>query len=351
VKSQWFNALWKVTLGLGLLGYVLYINWNPKLTATGEPGTPGLKNIFDNPVNWLAFGLAVLLSGASLLLTLIRWFILVKAVEIPFKLFDAIRLGLIGFTFNTILPSSVGGDVIKGVALYRSHPERRTLALSTILVDRVIGLWAMFLLVAIIGGYFLAMQDPIVTENRELRLLLRIPFTVVGVTTFFWLAMGLVSQRRLTRIESRLRAIPKVGINLAKIWNAVCIYRQRSLSVYLAIAFCAVSHTGWVLAYHCAALTFQVTPNPADVGTIGEHLMITPTGMALQAFIPTPGGVGGGEAVFGKLYELIKKPATIGVIMCFTIRLISYGLGLIGYLVYLQLQRQENHNLLKENAA
>ena len=44
----------------------------------------------------------------SILLTFTRWFLLVQAQELPFTLMNAIRLGTIGYYFNTFLPEFKG---------------------------------------------------------------------------------------------------------------------------------------------------------------------------------------------------------------------------------------------------
>ncbi|QVL31982.1 flippase-like domain-containing protein [Telmatocola sphagniphila] len=330
----------KVALGLALLGYVLWTNWNPKIGADGQE-IPGLRNIFNNPINIQALVLVFILSISSLLLTLIRWYYLVRAIDIPFKLYDALRLGLVGYTFNTILPSSVGGDVIKGFAIYHQHPNRRAAAISTILVDRIVGLWAMFWIVAIVGGYFWIVGDPIVADNPSLQRLLQIPFGLILTSIVVWFLLGLISDSRAESLRKLLLRIPKLGKSLGEVWFAIRMYRKKPKAIFVALLMCFVSCSGWVLAYHCAALTFKVTPNTEDVGTVGEHLLICPTGMALEAFVPTPGGVGGGEAVFGELYKLIKKPVIIGVVMRFTVRVTNYAVGILGYFVYLRMRKTD----------
>ena len=97
-----------------------------------------------------------------------------------------------------------------------------------------------------------------------------------------------------------------------------------------ALGLALVGHVFFVLCFYFAALTLQ---GPDDVPSLVGHFMIVPIGMAIQAGIPLPGGIGGGEYVFGFLYQLIDYPEANGVLMSLVYRSVTWMLGLIGYLV------------------
>src|SRR5436305_1095737 len=87
----------------------------------------------------------------GVLLTFYRWYVLVRAQNLQFTVMESLRLGLIGFYLSTFLPGSVGGDIIKAAFIARDQ-RRRTVAVATVIADRIIGLAALFWLVALIGG-------------------------------------------------------------------------------------------------------------------------------------------------------------------------------------------------------
>src|SRR6202023_4279934 len=97
--------------------------------------------------------LAGLVALTSVLVTFVRWYILVRAQDLPFTLPSALRLGMIGYYLSTFLPGAVGGDIIKAAFIAREQ-SRRTVAVTTVIVDRVIGLVGLIWLVALIGGLF-----------------------------------------------------------------------------------------------------------------------------------------------------------------------------------------------------
>ena len=100
-----------------------------------------------NPLNGHYFAIAFLIFTAAMVLTLLRWYVLVRALDLPFRMRDALRLGMVGFFFNTFMPGSVGGDIIKAAALAVGQ-SRRTVAVATVIMDRVIALWALVWFVA-----------------------------------------------------------------------------------------------------------------------------------------------------------------------------------------------------------
>src|SRR5207253_531758 len=68
----------------------------------------GLAGVLQRPIHWHFLALAAAITLASVLLTFVRWYVLVRAQALPFRLVDALRLGMIGYYLNTFLPGAVG---------------------------------------------------------------------------------------------------------------------------------------------------------------------------------------------------------------------------------------------------
>ena len=297
--------------------------------------SPGLFDIFSRPINPWPFALACVIWVTALFLTFGRWYLLVRAQDLPFTLRTAIRLGLISSYFNSILPGSIGGDILKAVAVARDQ-SRRTVAVATILIDRVIGLWALAWLVALAGGVFWALGIKLLIENEALKTIVRVTAGVVIGSAAVWSAMGLLSENAARSIAARFQRVPKVGGSLAEFWRAGWMYRQKKTAVAIALGMSLVGHMGWVMCFHLCVSSFP----DVDSGTFAEHLLVVPVGMTAQALFPLPGGVGGGEAAYGWLYTLLGKAAVGGILGCLVQRVIAWGIGLIGYLAYTQMKKE-----------
>jgi len=331
VSKALAKTLLKYTIGLGLLAWVISKNWH-----SSDAG-PGLRDALAGPVRLLPFALAGLFTGLSAFLTFVRWYLLVRAQELPFTLVGAVRLGAVGYFFNTFLPGSVGGDLVKALALARAQ-SRRTVAVATVLIDRAIGLWALIWLVALLGGWFWLTDDAVLRQHAGLRAVVESAWGVVAATIVTWALLGFLPEWRAQRFARRLARLPKIGHNLAEFWRAVWLYRTRPRAVALALLLSLVSQSGNVLAFHFAAQTFTVAAEDVVLPNLSEHALIVPPGMAIEAMFPAPGGVGGGEFGYGKLYTLIGRPEALGVLASLARRMLQWIVGLIGYVVYLRLR-------------
>lgn len=338
LRKQFLVGLAKYGLGLGLLAFIIWWNWTP----AADGSSPGISGIIQRPLQIGPLLAAVLLCSASVLLTFLRWYWLVRAQELPFTPGNALRLGLVGFFLSTFLPGSVGGDLIKAVCLAKQQ-QRRTVAVATVIMDRIVGLWALIWLVALLGFAFwlagdpaLAVQagEPATEEQVRLQTLILSTLGLAGGTSLGWALLMLLPAPTFQRLANRLDAMPRLGPSLAELWRAVWMYRNQWRSVLAALLLSLVSHGGFVLTFYFSARTFLA---PGELPSLTEHFLLVPLGMTFQAMIPLPGGVGAGEVGFAWLYELVGKQGANGVVGSFTQRLLMLGLGFIGYLVYLRM--------------
>ena len=71
-----------------------------------------------------------------------RWKVFVDLIQrLPVK--KILQLNLVGLFFNLFIPGGVGGDIVKALELSKDGTITRPQALSTVLSDRVFGLFAM----------------------------------------------------------------------------------------------------------------------------------------------------------------------------------------------------------------
>jgi glycosyltransferase 2 family protein len=121
-------------------------------------------------VSWRALGTILervdfrwVLSGWALTFLVIailafRWnlFLRQQEVDVPFS--EIFRLTWAGQFFNSILPGSTGGDVVKIYQLCRLLPEKKAAVAASVLADR---LTALVILVGLAGASFLLKPIPL----------------------------------------------------------------------------------------------------------------------------------------------------------------------------------------------
>jgi uncharacterized protein (TIRG00374 family) len=334
ITNPYFKSVCKYGLGLGLLAYVIWRNWS------GSPGSnaPGLKDAFAKPVHFGPLFSAAAAYLMALLITFFRWYILVRAQDLPFRLFDALRLGLVGFFFNSFLPAgSVGGDIVKAAFLAREQ-SRRTVAVATVLIDRAIGLWSLVWLVFLSGGLFWLSGVRVIVESENIQRVILTAGAIAVATYAVWFLLGFLPQWRAQRFAGRLLKIPKIGGSAAEFWRAVWMYRCKGLYVAAGLGLAIIAHVFFVLTFYFAAATFGDAAETGQIPSLTEHFVLVPVGMAIEGFVPVPGGVGAGEYSFGKLYVLAGKAESAGVMAALARRIVIYAWAILGYLVYLRMK-------------
>jgi len=325
--------IFKYAIGIAILALLILRYWNP-------PQGIGLRQLWQKfviqgqPLHWRYFALAFALCLAGVLQTFIRWGYLVRAIGLPFTVLDSVRLGFVGFFYNTMLPGSVGGDLIKAYCMAREH-DRRTRAIATIIVDRVVGLWALFWLVSVSGAIFWASGKIAGNNAAAGRFIITAAIAIVITSLVIWVAMGFLSQERADRFARRLARIPKVGGPASEAWHAVWLYRVQGKAIWLALFVAILGHVGFVIGYYFSALTIF---DANDVPSLANQFLVVPIAMAAQAGIPTPGGLGGGEWIISLLYPLIGFQGQVGAFMWFVNRIITWIIGFFGYLTYIQMK-------------
>jgi uncharacterized membrane protein YbhN (UPF0104 family) len=270
----------KFLLGFALLGWVLWRNWDP-------PGGIGLRGALSGSVGAFPLLLATGCFLVSPVCAFIRWYCLVRAQGLSFSLRDAFRLGSIGLFWNTVLPGGVGGDLVKASLLLREQ-SRRTAAVATVLVDRLLGLVGLFFLVSCVGGVCWLCHVEALEHDAMIRTVVAAALGLTAGAVLAVLLPGLLPDRAGTRIGVWLGRLPWIGSVAGELLQALWLYRSRRICVAGAVLLSALGHVGSLLTFYIAAQVFHEV-GVKDIPSLAEHLLIIPAGMLFQALFPSPG--------------------------------------------------------------
>ncbi len=91
-------------------------------------------------MGWMAVG--ALLIALSLVVRAYRWHLILHGVGSSIRFGRLVELYLVGSFFNAFLPSGLGGDVVR--AAEATQDVDSSIAVSTVLIDRLTGLMALF---------------------------------------------------------------------------------------------------------------------------------------------------------------------------------------------------------------
>lgn len=341
---KWIVGVGKYVAGFGILAAVIYKYWEPD----AETSSPGLRDLLQGPIawEWLLACLLLLVVAASL--TIVRWYLFVRSLNIPFTLRHAFQLGLLGLFGNTFLPGAVGGDFFKAYFLAKDSPGQRTAAVSTVLMDRAFGLFGLVLFAAVLGSVAWASGNSRILGNAYLQWIVKVTAAIAGGGILGFLLLGFLPQRRVDRFADRLRSLPKVGVVFSNLWYAVWEFRQHMRVMGYGVALTAASHFVIIFTFHFAAQVFPPEHPETDLATLSELMVIAPIGFIVQTLLLTPGGVGVGEAAFAGLYRLVDHPESQGVIARLSMRVAEWVLALAAWIVYFRMR--EDLRAAKEEA-
>ncbi len=311
---SWLVNVLLTALALGLLGLTVWMKWDQ------------IREVFrgDHPIDGRLLAVAFAINVAGLVLTFVRWYCLVRALGLPFLLRDAVRLGFIGNVFNLVIPGAVGGDVIKAAFLCREQ-ARKTQAVASMVIDRLLGLLGLFLLAGASGAWAWPGAG---SDVRRLIVVvwLAVAAGVVGLTILFTPSLYLPLER-LFAGRKRLQTL------FAELVAMASAYRRRLGVVLAALAMAMGNHSLNVLSFYLVSKAlFPSLP------TLAQHFLLVPLTLFTTA-VPLPfGALGLTEQVSDQLFKLVSHPN--GAVAMMGYRVIMYAGGLLSVGVYLANLRQ-----------
>ncbi len=99
--------------------------------------------------NWPYLAGAILAFLVCILLCTWRWRLILAAHDMKLPVWRTLELYFIGQFFNAFMFGSIGGDLVKVFFVANAIPHKRTEAMTTVFIDRLMGLLA---LVTLIGA-------------------------------------------------------------------------------------------------------------------------------------------------------------------------------------------------------
>lgn len=300
---------------------LLIIAW---LLSTIDPEQ--WNQLRQRPKHWGLLSVAFSVELFAVGLAFVRWYLLVRGLGIPFTLRDAFRLSFLGFLLNFVSAGSVGGDLFKAIFIAREQPRFKTEAVASVIVDRVVGLYA---LLVVASTAILAAGAHRSSAAYETVTRMTLVTTVIGGVGAVAL---LIASHYIRGLAHRIGAIPYVGNLIKQMLISIRIYRdQRTLMVAVFVMSLAIHSLAAVALFLVAWSLFETHP------TFTEHLLIVPLSMAAGAIPLTPSGLGSFEFAMAELYQLV--PATItenssGILVALVYRLVTIAIAAIGVVYY-----------------
>jgi uncharacterized protein (TIRG00374 family) len=277
--------------------------------------------------------LSFLLMGATVFIGVIRWQVVLKVHGLDMPLLRTTQISLIAHFFNSFLLGSVGGDVLKAYYVARETHHKKTEAVVTVLVDRIIGMFSLLLFACIMLPPNLTLFS---TPSRRAVVALMIAMTVACALMMLFFFRGGVS-KRFPKARDYLKRLPK-GDMIERSLEAFREFGRNGRFWWEIIPISILANI--VIVLHFLSLTWGFRLH------VSAHALaeIVPTVTSISALPITPSGLGVRE----NLYVLMLAAPGVGVeaSTALLLSLIGYSTSvawsLIGGLVYIT-QRDKQH--------
>lgn len=279
----------------------------------------------DYPILAGALGVAL----AAILLSFVRWWVLVRCQGIALSLLEALRLSSICFLLSFVSAGSVGGDLFKAVFLARRSPGKKISAIASVIVDRGCGLYGLLLLVSI---------GLLIRSNSN-----SFEFNGVGTAEIKWfvgsllvagtavLCMLVFGGKAVDRLISRSASLPFIGPAIVKLGPPLRMFHHHPWAFAMSLVMSVGVQGLLVVSLYLIAASMYDSPP-----TFSEHFVIVPIGMLASALPITPAGIGVLEATIETLYQLVPAKPTdaSGTLVALVFELVKVVLAIMGTVFY-----------------
>jgi len=233
--------------------------------------------------SYVLLAIAGLVTLASMLVLVWRWVWLIRIQGLSIPTWTAMRFTWFGFFANMFLPGAAGGDLAKAYAACKHQPDAKTRAVSTVFMDRIIGLHSLLFIGLLAGLCILSSGCSSRQAGVVWLAILCFAIASAGLFLLLWRASGGLV----------LRVLP--GRFRSTLSDSLGLYRQswrKLLAIWLYSGFCnALAIAAYVLV--AAALGTQAT---------FSLVLAIPLVILAMSLPISPGGLGVGEVVGSELF-------------------------------------------------
>lgn len=309
------SALLRLALAVGIIGYLVR-----------NLDTRALAAILDESLQHWRWMLAGIFFGyLALHVGLVRWKLILDAQGLRMSWRRCFSIYFIGQFFNAFMFGSTGGDLVRALYAAKETHHKKTEAVTTVVIDRVIGLIVLYAM----GGVMLAARAPFFlghwkTHVPALVMLGMIAATAAGLVAVFnpqWFSRWPLAER--------VKRHPKIVGILQRILVSIHLYRRRTgVLLWTSILSLAIQVVT-ILQCCCLGRCFQI-----PLGFV-DYLTVLPIIVAVAAIPITPGGLGIREGLAVALFGAMGISSAQSLPLSLLVYFIALGWGLVGGWIFI----------------
>lgn len=281
---------------------------------------------------WLA--LAIPFLGLQFVFGTIRWFLLLRVQDFQLTLKRVGAITLVGHFFSLFLPGGTGGDILRAWYLFREAPERKTVGLLTIVMDRIIGLLAMIGISAVV----IAMRYQWLTQTPGTSKLLGVLiFLLVSSLGMIVTALLITSFKLQHKLPQKMPARERL-IELA---SALDLYARRPGTALAALILSGLGHAVYFTDFYLLTRAFGLNVPFLDV------VSVVPVIAVIAALPISFSGVGVRETVSQEMLALCHVEPGLAILVSTFSFVCIFSWAVAGGIVFL-FYKPSGHISLRE---
>ncbi len=250
-----------------------------------------------------------------------RWGILLQAQDIHIFRPFLLQSVFIGFFYNNILPTTVGGDAYRVYDLAKNKDIAATKTTSTVVLERFVGILTglIYLLGSFVFGMYAMLSRGMVISMVVFIAVMGLVVAILVNPYFF----------KLDRLFDRFRLLKKIRPKLSTFREIILSYRDKKAHFFLCCLYSFIMQFFFILAHWSVSLSMGLEVSlPAFVFMVQV--------VSIVSNIPiTVGGIGVRENALAFLLAAFGTTQSQAALFSFIILFIILFNALLGGLVYL----------------
>jgi glycosyltransferase 2 family protein len=309
------KALIRTLQAVFTIGLLIWLFYDPEKRAQMGRALTQAKT------NWLIIGLPVAFVGEIANIT--RWQILLRVQGMYLNWKRATMLFFVGLFFNTFMPGYTGGDLARLFYLMREFPDKKNVAILTVVMDRLIGFLALIVTAAVTTLVRWQWLQRTQQASFLLWVLLVMLAGFVVVTAASFALSGLKLVHKLPR-HFPLREM------LIETSESYILFARSKRAILWAFALSFPVLFSFYGAFYCSAQAFRANVSLLDMCSI------MPIVTVIISLPLSPSGLGVREQLFSVLlHDLCHVPGEVATLISILGGVYFYLFGLAGGVVYL----------------
>jgi hypothetical protein len=328
------GALVRVVVSVGILAYLFHgifkkealdyfqthnidpdtLSWSARTRIIWSAGPQVLWEAV-RKVDALWLIAAVITAGIPAVLGILRWKWILDVQGLTVKFSRLFSISFIGLFFNAFMLGSTGGDVIKAWYVAHETHHKKAEAIATVVVDRLIGLLALF----VIALFMMALYHARVFSDPKLfwfsvATLGVVVFTVMGTVVGLW--VGFVD--KFPGLRLWLERLPHYPM-MRRMVDAYRVYASHPVVLAKTLLISFVVHFFSMLSIWCVGRGLGVLS-----ASITDYFLYLPIINSVTAVPITISGFGVREGMYIKMFHEVGVAGPVALVM-----------SLLGYLAAL----------------